>query len=166
MDHLWSPWRMPYLRNEDSLPPTGPRGCIFCDLPAQDNDRDNLIVRRGEHAYVILNRYPYNNGHLMVVPYAHVPNFEALDDDTLAEIMRLSNQAQAALRAMYDPHAFNLGANIGRPAGAGIADHVHMHIVPRWSGDTNFMTAVSGTRVIPEDLRETFDLAQANWPAS
>jgi ATP adenylyltransferase len=146
--------------------PLGGTGCIFCDLPAQDRDADNLIVRRGRLAYVILNLYPYNNGHLMVVPYAHVPSIEQLDAPALAEIMALTNQALATLRRMYSPEAFNLGVNIGGAAGAGIAEHVHMHIVPRWSGDTNFMSTVAGTRVIPEDLRETWRQAHELWVSS
>jgi ATP adenylyltransferase len=155
---------MDYLRKAGAVPETKPAACIFCDLPAAQDDAASLIVQRGARAYVILNRYPYNNGHLMVVPYQHVPSFEALDPSTLGEIMGLVNQALAALRAMYNPQAFNLGANIGSAAGAGIADHVHMHVVPRWAGDTNFMTAVAGIRVIPEDLQETYRLARAHWP--
>jgi ATP adenylyltransferase len=145
--------------------PLGGSGRIFCDLPAQNRDAENLIVRRGQRAFAILNLYPYNNGHLMVVPYAHVPSFEQLDAPTLAEIMALTNQALATLRRMYNPEAFNLGANIGSAAGAGIAEHVHMHIVPRWSGDTNYMSTVAGTRVIPEDLRDTWRQAHDLWVA-
>lgn len=180
MEHLWSPWRMTYLRGADPAAeaqagqstspilgtrPLGPVGCIFCDLPAQDRDADNLIVRRGRLAFVILNRYPYNNGHLMVVPYAHVPSLEQLDAPTLAEFMALTQQALATLRRMYAPDAFNLGANIGGAAGAGIAEHVHLHVVPRWAGDTNFMSTVAGTRVIPEDLRDTWRQARDLWAA-
>jgi len=145
--------------------PLGGSGCIFCDLPAQNQDADNFIARRGRLAYVILNRYPYNNGHLMIVPYAHVPSLEQLDAPTLAELMALTQQALATLRRMYSPDAFNLGANIGGAAGAGIADHVHLHVVPRWSGDTNFMSTVAGTRVIPEDLRDTWRQARDLWAA-
>ncbi|MCC7361445.1 MAG: HIT domain-containing protein [Anaerolineales bacterium] len=165
MEHLWSPWRMAYLRNADpAAGPAGPTGCIFCDLPAQDRDAENLIVHRGALAYVLLNRYPYNNGHLLIVPYAHVSSFEALDPPTLTEIMTLANTATATLRRIYNPQAFNLGANIGAAAGAGIAEHVHLHLVPRWAGDTNFMSTTSGTRVIPEDLAETYRLARQHWP--
>lgn len=165
MDHLWSPWRMAYLRGEPEAGSAGETGCIFCDLPGQQEDGQTLIVARAQGAFVILNRYPYNNGHLMVVPFAHVPSLELLNAPTLAEIMRLTNQALAALRAIYHPDGFNVGANIGAAAGAGIEGHVHMHVVPRWSGDTNFMSTVSGTRVIPEDLHETYRLIQAHWPA-
>ena len=165
MEHLWSPWRMAYLRNEEAASNPGLTGCIFCDLPASGDDAPSLIVHRGERAYVVLNRYPYNNGHMLIVPFAHVPSLEQLDEPTLTELMRLTNQALAALRAMYEPEAFNIGANIGAAAGAGIADHVHLHVVPRWAGDTNFMTSVNGVRVIPEDLQETYRLARAHWPS-
>jgi ATP adenylyltransferase len=153
---------MAYLRGAEPSP--GQTGCIFCDKPAEQADAQNLIVRRGQLAFVMLNRYPYNNGHMMVVPYAHVPSLEQLDAPALAELMALTNQALAALRGMYNPEAFNLGANIGAAAGAGIAGHVHLHIVPRWAGDTNFMATVAGTRVIPEDLHETYRLAIQHWP--
>jgi ATP adenylyltransferase len=184
MDHLWSPWRMQYLQQNDETSPSSRQsgasatgllkppsagdqhgtGCIFCDLPAENRDLDNLIVHRGQRAFVILNRYPYNNGHLMVVPFSHAPSLEQLDAPTLTEIMLLVNQSLGALRAAYQPQAFNLGVNIGAAAGAGIADHVHMHIVPRWSGDTNYMSTVAGTRVIPEDLRDTYRVVQESWP--
>ena len=168
MDHLWSPWRMAYLRRQDesAAPSNAPEGgCIFCDLPALNDDAGSLIVLRGETAFVILNRYPYNNGHLMVVPFAHVPSIEQLDPPTLAEVTRLTQQALSALRKTYSPAGFNLGVNIGAAAGAGIEGHVHMHVVPRWAGDTNFMSTVGSTRVIPEDLQETYRLVRANWPA-
>jgi ATP adenylyltransferase len=162
MDHLWSPWRMTYLRRSQEQ--TGGAGCIFCDKPAQDRDAENLIVHRGEKAFVILNLYPYNNGHLMIVPYAHAASLEQLDTPTLTEIMLLTNQSLAALRAVYNPHAFNLGVNIGAAAGAGIAEHVHQHVVPRWAGDSNYMSTVAETRVIPEDLQETYQRVREAWP--
>jgi ATP adenylyltransferase len=146
--------------------PTHHQPCIFCDKPAEQQDEANLIVRRGEQAFVILNLYPYNNGHLMVVPYAHVASLEQLEAPTLTELMRLTQQSLAVLRAIYQPQAFNIGINIGTAAGAGIAEHVHMHIVPRWPGDTNYMTTVSGVRVIPEDLRETYRLLHQAWPTA
>jgi ATP adenylyltransferase len=164
MEHLWSPWRMAYLRKEDAS--GDPAGCIFCDLPAQNDDDSALIVRRGRLAYVILNRYPYNNGHMLVVPYQHVPSLDNLDPASLAEMMQMVNETLAALRGMYGAESFNVGANIGAAAGAGIAGHVHMHVVPRWPGDTNFMTTLAATRVIPEDLRETHRLARQHWPGS
>ena len=157
---------MKYLRGDDKsgTGPLGGPGCIFCEYPAAKRDAENLIVHRGRHAFVILNLYPYNNGHLMIVPYPHTPSLEQLDTPTLTEIMLLANQGLAALRAVYKPQAFNVGANIGSAAGAGIADHVHLHVVPRWAGDTNYMTTVAGTRVIPEDVRETYRLMRKAWP--
>jgi ATP adenylyltransferase len=178
MDHLWSPWRMKYLQQEKEMPkhatgllklaPASRSGkeiqCVFCQAISYNRDDENLIVRRGERVFAILNLYPYNNGHLMIVPYAHTPSLEQLDTPTLTEMMLLVNQGLAALRTAYQPQAFNLGANIGAAAGAGIADHVHMHIVPRWTGDTNYMATVAGTRVIPEDLRDTYRVVLEAWP--
>jgi len=163
MNHLWSPWRMTYLRRSQEQSGGG-AGCIFCDKPTENRDAENLIVQRGERAFVILNLYPYNNGHLMIVPYAHASSLEQLDLPTLTEIMLLTNQGLAALRTVYNPHAFNLGMNIGAAAGAGIAEHVHLHIVPRWAGDTNYMSTVAETRVIPEDLQETYRRVREAWP--
>ncbi len=154
---------MSYLRSEN--PSGNQSGCIFCQKPAEHQDAENLIVHRGQLAFVILNRYPYNNGHMMVVPYQHASTLEELDAPALSELMQLAIQALGVLRAMYQPQAFNLGVNIGAAAGAGIADHVHMHVVPRWAGDSNFMTTVAGTRVIPEDLNDTYQLALQHWPA-
>lgn len=153
---------MNYLQS----PPSATHGCIFCVKPAEQADADNLIVRRGQWAYVILNLYPYNNGHFMVVPYQHVGSPEALAAPALTEMMILLNQGLAALRALYNPQAFNIGMNIGAAAGAGIAEHAHLHAVPRWAGDTNFMTVAAGTRVIPEDLRLTWRRLCAAWPAA
>jgi ATP adenylyltransferase len=169
MDHLWSPWRMSYLQSADKHSggeaADGPgTGCLFCDKPAEARDEQNLIVVRGQHAYVILNLYPYNNGHFMVVPYAHAPSSETLEPAALTEMMLLMNRGLAALRALYNPQAFNVGMNIGTAAGAGIADHVHLHAVPRWAGDTNFMTVAAGTRVIPEDLNITWRRLREAWP--
>jgi len=134
--------------------------CLFCDLP---DSNDNLILHRGTEAYVVLNRYPYSNGHLMVVPYAHEPSIEELKDSTLLEVMNLSSRAISALRATYGADAFNLGVNIGKAAGAGIVHHVHMHVLPRWAGDTNFMATTAETRVIPEGLEETFARLKSHW---
>ncbi len=150
MKRLWSPWRMDYLTEER------PQGCIFCVKAAEHCDERNLIVWRGEHAFVMLNRYPYNAGHLMVIPYAHVASVEDLPTETLTEIMLLVNHSLGALRRAMSPEAFNIGANLGHAAGAGIADHVHMHIVPRWEGDTNFLPVLADVRVIPEFLAETY----------
>jgi ATP adenylyltransferase len=131
-------------------------GCVFCSAQEKEDGADNLIAFRGERAYVILNRYPYTSGHLMVVPFSHRPNLEELDAETRAEMMELTSQCMTVLRKIYHPEAFNMGANIGESAGAGIKSHVHVHIVPRWQGDTNFMTVVGDTRVLPEAIESTY----------
>lgn len=138
-------------------------GCVFCTRPSQADGPGNLIVARGQRAYVILNLFPYTSGHLMVVPYVHQPSLEMLDAATRAEMMELMTHAVEVLRSVYHPQGFNLGANIGELAGAGIADHVHLHVVPRWAGDTNFMTTLGETRVIPEHLEETYRRLREGW---
>jgi len=130
-------------------------GCVFCNAQAKEDNADNLIAFRGERAFVILNLYPYTNGHLMVVPFAHIATLEELDSATRAEMMELTSQSMSVLRKIYRPQAFNMGANIGEAAGAGVPGHVHIHIVPRWGGDTNFMTTLGETRVLPEAIEET-----------
>ncbi|RLC62467.1 MAG: HIT family hydrolase [Chloroflexi bacterium] len=152
MSHLWTPWRMPYLQGEEPLP----EGCLFCTKP-QLEDAEARIIHRRRLCYVILNRFPYNNGHLMVVPYAHVATLEDLDAETVAELMALTQLSLRVLREAYDPEGFNLGINIGAVAGAGVAEHVHLHVVPRWGGDTNYMTVIGHTRVIPEWLDRTYE---------
>jgi ATP adenylyltransferase len=159
MNHLWSPWRMNYLNNHSEVD----RYCVFCDLIAQVDGIENLIIFRGELVFAILNRFPYTSGHLMVVPYEHQPSFEDLADQTLAEIMRVTTFSMRVIRKLYQPQAFNIGANVGEAAGAGIADHVHMHIVPRWTGDTNFMSTLGQTRVLPEELEETYRRISSKW---
>ncbi|MEK6684201.1 MAG: HIT domain-containing protein [Nitrospirota bacterium] len=151
MKRLWAPWRMPYLKNGQ------PKGCIFCVKTKQKHDRSNLILYRGRHAFVMMNLYPYSNGHLLITPYRHVGSIEDLDPPTLADLMRTTQRAMKALRLAYKPDAFNLGINQGREAGAGIESHVHLHIVPRWNGDTNFMPVLTDTRVIPEHLESSYD---------
>jgi len=151
MDTLWSPWRMRYMMNHERTD-----ACIFCKAIAEEDGQENLIVLRREKAFVILNRYPYTTGHVMVVPFAHVDTLEALDASTRGELMDLMTEMMILLRELYNPQAFNIGANIGAAAGAGIAGHVHLHVVPRWEGDTNFMSTIGETRVLPEDLDETF----------
>jgi ATP adenylyltransferase len=149
MDRLWAPWRLSYV-TAAQIPATD---CIFCDAQA---GRDvDLVVFRGHHAYVILNLYPYNNGHLMVVPYRHLSTLEALTPDEQIELMQLARLSEIALAEAYRPQGINVGINLGKAAGAGIENHLHIHLVPRWAGDTNFMTAVGQTRVLPEDLSET-----------
>jgi ATP adenylyltransferase len=131
-------------------------GCVFCELQALPDSPENLIAYRGKLSYVILNRYPYTSGHVMVVPFVHKPNLEELDPATRAEMMELTSRCMTVLRTVYNPQAFNMGANIGEAAGAGIKEHVHIHIVPRWKGDTNFMSTTGNTRVLPEALEDTY----------
>src|SRR5689334_2984290 len=149
MERLWSPWRLAYVTSATG----GDIGCIFCDL--DQPGRDELVLVRGRVAYVILNLFPYNNGHLMVVPTRHIANLASLTDEEQREVMRLTRHAEIALTEAYTPQGMNVGINLGRPAGAGVVDHVHVHVVPRWNGDTNFMTALGNTRVLPEDLAAT-----------
>lgn len=155
MKHLWSPWRLEYLTAFEA------DGCIFCQAAESDDDQEALVLLRGERAFLILNRFPYNNGHFMVVPYAHVPSLEDLDTATLTEMMLLLNRGLAALRATMCPDGFNVGANLGQVAGAGIEDHVHIHAVPRWVGDTNFMPIVGDMRVVPQTWMQTYDTLKA-----
>ena len=151
MDYIWTPWRYRYIAH------TGKSvGCIFCDAPAANQDAETLIVLRGVKNYVILNRFPYTSGHVMIVPYTHTADFGRLDSETSTEIMQLAQRMQAALDATYHPEGYNLGMNLGRSAGAGIADHLHMHLLPRWTGDTNFMTSIAETRLEPEELAVTY----------
>ena len=150
MDRLWTPWRLGYVTEASSVMP----GCIFCEALARGGD-EPLLIHRGARAFVILNKFPYNNGHLMVVANRHVGRLTALDAAELSEIMTLTQAAERALDAAYRPHAYNVGLNLGKPAGAGVLDHLHMHVVPRWNGDTNFMTVVGRTRVLAEELADT-----------
>ncbi len=152
MDHLYTPWRMSYLQGDSP----SPEGCLFC-LKPEEADTEAHIVHRGERCYVIINRFPYNNGHLMVVPYAHVAQLQDLDSATSAELISLMQLSLEVLQEAYEPEGFNVGANLGRAAGAGIDDHIHMHVVPRWAGDTNYMTTVGRTRVIPEWMDRVYE---------
>jgi ATP adenylyltransferase len=158
MDHLWSPWRMKYIQRHEHVP-----GCVFCTAVELPDGPGNLILARGELAFVILNRFPYTSGHLMVVPFEHEASFELLEPAVHTEIMGLLTRAMGVLRAVYNPDGFNVGANIGASAGAGVADHVHFHIVPRWGGDANFMTTLAQTRVLPEALEDTYLRLHACW---
>jgi ATP adenylyltransferase len=151
MDHLWSPWRYQYVQAKK----TGGT-CIFCLAAAAQQDELNHVVYRARKNYIILNLYPYSTGHLMVVPYEHVDNLQDAAQDTLEEMMLLVQRSQRYLQEIYRPPGFNLGMNLGESAGAGIAEHIHMHVLPRWPGDTNFMTTVAETRVLPEDLGTTW----------
>jgi len=157
LNYLWSPWRMKYIQSQKSST------CIFCSALKEQDGVENLVVYRGKHTFLILNRYPYTSGHLMVVPYDHQSCLENLDQETRAELMELASQALVILKKVYHPEGYNLGMNIGEVAGAGVADHVHLHLVPRWGGDTNFMSAVGGTRVLPESLEETYRRVREAW---
>lgn len=158
MENLWSPWRMKYVTDTDN-----PDGCVFCTAPAQSNDNATLIVHRGKDCFAILNRYPYTSGHLMVVPYAHVSSIELLTPEVRFELFEMVNHAITVLRNVYHPDGFNVGINMGEAAGAGIAEHAHVHIVPRWAGDTSFMSTVGETRVIPEELGVTWQRICDAW---
>jgi ATP adenylyltransferase len=151
MDRLWTPWRYSYIQRASS-----DDACIFCEKAAQNRDAENLIVFRGERNFILLNAYPYTSGHVMIAPYEHVATLEAAAPETLAEMMRLTRATESKLRAVYRPKGMNLGMNIGECAGAGVAGHIHMHVLPRWPGDANFMTVVGETRVLPEDLQTTY----------
>ncbi len=138
-------------------------GCIFCLALSQTDDAINLILYRGQKAFMILNRFPYTSGHLMIVPFDHQPSLELLDSETRAEIMELAAQAIRIIQVVYRPEGYNLGVNIGEVAGAGITDHVHLHVVPRWAGDTNFMSTLGQTRVMPETLEDTYKRLRDRW---
>ena len=162
-EQLWAPWRLKYIEGADKK-----QGCIFCEFPAmgEPTDSTNLIVYRGPLAYIILNAFPYSNGHLMVVPFRHTDSLVNYTDAEMLEIMRLTRLSQRLLTAAFKPDGFNLGVNMGRVAGAGIADHLHWHIVPRWHGDTNFMPVLADVRVIPESLSAVYDRLRAVLPIS
>ncbi|HTW66507.1 MAG TPA: HIT domain-containing protein [Bryobacteraceae bacterium] len=161
MDHLWSPWRYQYVQKEK----TG-GGCVFCLVAASANDQDNLVVYRGQFNFVMLNLYPYSTGHVMVVPYQHVDNIQDAPAETMRELILLVREAQRHLADIYRAPGYNLGMNLGESAGAGIAEHIHMHVLPRWPGDTNFMTTVAETRVLPEDLPSTWRKLRDAFSAS
>ncbi len=152
MKQLWAPWRLNYILegNTDE--------CIFCVKPKEDKDRDNLILFKGEHSYVIMNLFPYGNGHLMIVPYEHTKELNGLSEDTLLDLMVLTRKSENVLRKVFQAQGFNIGINLGRAAGAGIDEHLHIHIVPRWVGDTNFMPVLADIKVIPQHILATYDL--------
>jgi len=151
MKQLWSPWRIDYI-----LGPK-PGECIFCTMPREDHDRDNLILFRGKKNFIIMNRFPYNSGHLMIVPYFHTSSFHGLDTETLTEFTLLARSSVDCLGEVMRPEGFNTGLNIGQAAGAGIKEHLHMHVVPRWVGDSNFMAVMEDIRVVPEHILATYD---------
>ncbi len=150
MEQIWAPWRIKYIQMEK------PEGCILCEKPKENNDALNYILYRGDKNFVIMNSYPYNPGHLMIAPYRHIANLEELTDEELLEHFQIIGRATKLLKQVFNPDGFNIGINIGKVAGAGIAEHIHSHIVPRWQGDTNFMPVLSNVRVVPEALAETY----------
>lgn len=158
METLWSPWRMKYITDYEN-----PGKCVFCTAPLLEDGPENLIVHRGKNAYLILNRFPYTSGHAMVVPFEHHPSLEAFIPEIRAEMMEMVNQTVKTMRKIYKPQGFNIGINLGTAAGAGIAEHMHIHIVPRWNGDTNFMSTVGETRVLPEELETTYHKLVQAW---
>jgi len=151
MEQIWAPWRIQYIQMEK------PKGCILCDTPRQNNDALNYILYRGDRNFIIMNSYPYNPGHLMVAPYRHVANLEELTEEEWHEHFEIVSRSVKVLKQVFNPGGFNIGINIGKVAGAGIVEHVHTHIVPRWQGDTNFMPVISDVRVVPEALAETYN---------
>ncbi len=152
MDHLWAPWRSTYVTDKRDT-----EGCLFCQAARTGDDRQMLVVYRAQHNFILLNRYPYTSGHLMIAPYQHASRLSQIDSATAEEMIHLAGRAEQSLQHAYHPDGLNIGMNLGEAAGAGIEQHIHLHVLPRWVGDANFMTAVANTRVLPEDLDATFD---------
>jgi ATP adenylyltransferase len=157
MDHLWTPWRSTYIKSDKE------GGCVFCRAAQSSDDEAMLVVHRARLNFVLLNRYPYTNGHLMIAPYQHVARLNALEDEATAEMMGLARMAESVIEAAYKPHGLNLGLNLGEAAGAGIEQHLHLHALPRWYGDANFMTSIGETRIVPEMLDETYRKIKAGF---
>jgi len=158
MENIFAPWRMEYILDDNKE-----NGCIFCNLPLEKNDKKRLIVARSKKCFVMLNAYPYNNGHLMVSPYRHIADYENLSFDELVDIHINVQKVIKMLKRVQNPQGFNIGLNLGKTAGAGFDEHLHVHIVPRWNGDTNFMPVLNDTRVIPQSLLETYKLFKEDW---
>ncbi len=165
LERLWAGWRVAYVTGAATTPPGGPDECLFCGL-AKAADEDAFVVARGELAFAVLNAFPYTSGHLMIAPLRHEAELEGLETDEAACVMNMTQHAVSALKVAYTPGGINAGVNLGRPAGAGVPGHVHFHVLPRWSGDTNFMTTVADTRVIPEDLHTSWEKVRAAWPST
>lgn len=162
MDRLWSPWRYEYIASGSAVSESN--GCVFCRLRDDpDKDEANFVIHRASHSFIVLNIYPYISGHLLIVPYEHVGELDVAAKETTDELMDLTKRCQTALREAYQPTGFNIGMNLGRSAGAGIVDHIHIHMLPRWTGDTNFMSTTGGTRVIPEALSTTYEKLRAKF---
>jgi ATP adenylyltransferase len=161
VDRLWTPWRYQYIKGatgEKSGDNDSTSSCIFCTLQQDsDSDENNFIIHRARYNFIVLNLYPYISGHLLIVPYEHTSELDSVSKEATDELMDLAKRAQSVLREIYQPHGFNLGMNLGRVAGAGVAGHIHLHVMPRWTGDANFMTTVGEARVLPEDLHTTYD---------
>ncbi|OQB85047.1 MAG: AP-4-A phosphorylase [Chloroflexi bacterium ADurb.Bin120] len=158
MNHIWTPWRMKYIQGD-----AAERACAFCLAAEREDGQENLVFHRGENLFMILNRYPYTSGHMMCVPFLHVSKLDDLTSEARCELMELVAKAVRVLSDVYKPEGFNVGMNLGSVAGAGIADHLHMHIVPRWGGDTSFISILSGTRVVPESLEVTYQKVKEAW---
>lgn len=150
MDRLWATWRMGYITGEKES------GCVFCRIVSDDRDEENLVLHRGAHCFAVMNLYPYNNGHIMVIPYSHISDLSLLKDEECSELMKTVRFFSKIIKKAINPEGMNIGMNIGRSGGAGIADHLHIHIVPRWTGDSNFMPIIGETRVISEHIKETY----------
>jgi ATP adenylyltransferase len=159
VERLWTPWRRAFVEGDD----TQAEGCFLCLKAAEIDDRANLIVFRGALAYALLNLYPYNNGHLLIAPYAHTGDLATLQPSIASELMQLTQRSVDVLQREYRPHGFNVGMNLGKAAGAGLPDHLHIHVVPRWNGDTNFMPILAETKVLPESLEQTYDRLQPSF---
>lgn len=160
MDHLFTPWRFQYINTAAGTPETN---CLFCELQRAKDAAAALIIHRAEYCFVVLNRFPYTNGHLMIAPYAHLDELRKLATANANEMMALAQHAEDVLRRVYKPNGLNIGMNLGRAAGAGVAGHIHLHVLPRWVGDSNFMTSVGETRVLPESLEQTYERVRSAW---
>jgi len=160
MDYLWTPWRYAYVSAAAKI-----EGCVFCELPKR-SDEEVFILHRAQHCFIILNAFPYTSGHVMIVPHAHLDRLQKLPSETAQEMMSLAQKTEGVLRAVYQPQGLNLGMNIGEAAGAGVAGHVHLHMLPRWNADSNFMTVTGETRVLPEDLKTTWTRLREAWSKS
>jgi ATP adenylyltransferase len=163
LERLWAGWRAAYVAGAAATSSTGPDDCLFCALASAPDD-ESLVVARDELVFAVMNAYPYASGHLMIAPFRHEPEFENLKGDEATALMTMTQRAVSALKSAYTPDGINAGLNLGRPAGAGVPGHVHVHVLPRWTGDTNFMTTVAETRVLPEDLRTSRERVRAAWP--
>lgn len=161
MDRLFAPWRIEWIEREDRNPDVDE--CVFCELPDRDDDRESLIVARSQHTFVMLNNYPYNPGHVMVIPYRHTGSYAALPDAVLLDHARLKGRTFDALAAAFDPDGYNAGLNLGSGSGGSISDHIHTHVVPRWQGDTNFMPVIGDTKVIVEAVTDTYDALRSTF---